>query len=232
MVGQRQFFSYALFPLIIVALRFASGWGIALLIAFYLAILEIASERGLFPSGHWSNADTMGAYRAFADFMIGAAIAHVISLRLLSFKSVLPGCVALGLAVAAMIAQLPWYVTFCLLALALTLAAIAETEAPDATAWLSFAMPVTVVSFGIYIWHPVMEFMFLTIIWDRYLAATGLVDFYVFWLLPMAATIGVAILSHRVIEPRCATLISGPRQAGPRPAPSKSGRPAHRIAPA
>ena len=50
--------------------------------------------RGWFPSGHWTTADSMGAYRALADFMIGAAVAIAVERRLFQVKSHGPGLAA------------------------------------------------------------------------------------------------------------------------------------------
>nr|WP_281354586.1 acyltransferase [Aurantimonas aggregata] len=210
-----EIFCYAAFPLIIVAMRWKGLPGLGLLTLGWIAALEMASQWGVFPSGHWTTADTMGAYRAFADFCIGACIAGVVARRALDIRSHLPGLALLAGALAAMIWQLPTYLVLALLAFSLSATALAETARPNSTAALRFAMPVTRVSFGIYLWHPVMEFLFLTVIWTRWLEPAGIVDFYVFWLLPMAATLAVAMLSDRYLEKRFGALIAGPR---PRPA--------------
>ncbi|MBB4005234.1 acyltransferase family protein [Aurantimonas endophytica] len=210
-----EFFCYAAFPLIILATRWKGLPGLCLFTACWLAGLELASRWGVFPSGHWTSADTMGAYRAFADFCIGACIAGVVARRSLDIRSHLPGLALLAAAVGAMIGQMPTYLVLVLLAASLTATALAETARPHSTAALRFAMPVTRVSFGIYLWHPVMEFLFLTVLWTRWIEPTGMIDFYVFWLLPMAATLAVAILSDRYLEKRFGALIAGPR---PRPA--------------
>jgi peptidoglycan/LPS O-acetylase OafA/YrhL len=215
-----EFFCYAAFPLVVLAMRWKGllGLGLGLFTGCWILGLEIASRAGVFPSGHWTSADTMGAYRAFADFCIGAFIAQVVARRPIDLRSHLPGIALLAAAVAGMIWQMPTYPVLLLLAASLTATALAETARPDSTAALRFAMPFTKVSFGIYLWHPVMEFIFIIVIWNRWLGATGSVDFYVFWLLPMAATLAVAMLSDRYLERRFGTLIAGPKRPASREA--------------
>ncbi|MDY8108354.1 acyltransferase [Fulvimarina sp. 2208YS6-2-32] len=209
-----EFFSYAMFPVIIVALRIRGIAGLAGLIAAYLLVLEVASRQGVFPSGHWTSADTFGAYRAFADFMVGGLLARVVAADLVALRSPLPGIVLMAVAVIGMLMMVPWYVSFAVLVLSLYLSAVAETRNPDSTKRLAFAMPVTAAAFGIYIWHPVFEFIFLRALWDRWLVDAGWISFYVFMLVPMAISILVAVLSFRYLEPRMAHYIIGPRPAG------------------
>ncbi|WP_245413832.1 acyltransferase family protein [Fulvimarina endophytica] len=209
-----EFFSYAMFPLIVLALRWRGTAGLAALVAVYLTGLEIASSHGVFPSGHWTTADTMGAYRAFADFMIGGLLARLVARSSLALTSPLPGIAFMACAVIAMMALAPWYVSFGLIIVSLYLSALAETRAPDSTRAIAFVLPVTAASFSIYIWHPVFEFFFLRVLWDRWLAETGSVNFYAFMILPMILTILVGVLSVRFLEPRLAHLVAGPRPAG------------------
>jgi len=213
-----EFFAYALFPLILLAFRWKGLSGLVLLLAVWLAGLEYASWRGVFPSGHWMGADTMGAYRAYADFIIGALIAVLVARRTISIEAHWPGLVLSAAAVASMLLQFPPYPILLLLALALTATALAETARPDSTAILAPLMPVTRVSFGIYLLHPVMEFVFLTVIWQRVVEPLGIVNFYVFWILPMVATVAVAMLSDRFVERRFGGWIAGRHQPGGKPA--------------
>jgi len=206
-----EFFSYALFPVIVLALRWKGIGGLSAVLAGWIAALELASWYGAFPSGHWTTADSMGAYRAFADFMIGALLAEMVRRRPVEVTSHWPGVLLLAAALASMIGEMPYYVTFPLLAASLLATALAETAAPRSTAALQVLMPVTRVSFGIYLWHPVMEFFFLTVLWERWLGPLGVVDFYLFWTVPMLATIVVAILSDRYLEPRLGRLVTGSR---------------------
>ncbi|MEF2550273.1 acyltransferase [Aurantimonas sp. A2-1-M11] len=206
-----EFFAYALFPLIVLAFRWKGLLGLFALLAVWLGGLEYASTRGVFPSGHWTDADTLGAYRAFADFIMGAIIAVVVARRMITIESHWPGIILGMAAAAAMILEAPPYPTLMLLAAALTATALAETARPDSTAALAPLMPVTRVSFSIYLLHPVMEFFFLTVIWQRILEPAGIVDFYVFWIVPMIATVVVAMLSDRFVERRFGGWIAGPR---------------------
>ncbi|MEX6506358.1 acyltransferase family protein [Jiella sp. M17.18] len=212
-----EFFSYALFPVVVLSLRRWGLRGLLLVLAVWIGALELASWWGVFPSGHWTTADSMGAYRAFADFMIGGFLAEVVRRRLVRLNSHWPGVVLIVAAVAAMLLRLSYPLVFSLLAAALTTTALAETEAPDSTAFLEPLMPLARVSFGIYIWHPVMEFFFLTVLWDRIVGPMNLVGFYVYWTLPMIASIAAALLSARYLEPPLARLVAGPSRRGRQP---------------
>ncbi|MEN3792850.1 acyltransferase [Fulvimarina sp. MAC3] len=209
-----ELFSYAMFPVIVIALRCRGILGLSIAIVAYLVALEIASAMDVFPSGHWTTADTFGAYRAFCDFMIGGLLARIVGTGTIQLRSPLPGLLLMGLAVMAMLMQQPWFVVFAFLILSLLASALAETQNPRSTEVVNFAMPLTAAAFGIYIWHPVLEFIFLRALWDRWLEPMGWINFYAFMIIPMSATVIVAVTSFRLLEPAMAKVIVGPRPAG------------------
>lgn len=202
-----EFFCYFLFPVIVLAFRWKGLVGLTILLAVWVAGLEIASAHGIFPRGHWLKADTLGAYRAFADFTAGGIVAVLAGRRVLDVRSHLPGLALIAVAVATMILQWSPYISLALLASSLLLTALAETARPNSTDGLNFLMPVTRVSFGIYLIHPVIETIFLQILWKRVVEPTETIGFYVYWILPMLVTIGVAMLSERVFEKRLGALL-------------------------
>ncbi|MCW4115105.1 acyltransferase [Aurantimonas sp. MSK8Z-1] len=204
-----EFFCYMLFPLIVVAYGRAGLKGLVALLALWVGGLEVASAHGVFPGGHWTTADTLGAWRAFPDFVLGGIVAILVERRVVDLRSHLPGLVCLGFAVAAML--LKWHVYLALggFAAAMLFTALAETARPDSTRMLAPLMPLARVSFGIYLWHPVMETLFFTLLWERVLQPAGFTGFYLYWLLPMAATIAVALLSERYFERPAGALIAG-----------------------
>ncbi|MCE7030215.1 acyltransferase family protein [Jiella avicenniae] len=206
-----EFFAYALFPLIVLLLRVGGLKALLVAIAAWVGLLEYASANGWFGPGGWTTADAMGAYRALADFMIGAAVAIVVERRMIDVRSHLPGCLATALVVTAMLSGLDHAVVMPLIVSALVLTALAETARPESTAFLAPLMPVTRVAFGIYLIHPVMEFIFLEVVWYHGLAGTGLIGFYLYWWLPMIASVAAAMLSHRYFEPFCARGLLPPR---------------------
>ncbi len=212
-----EFFAYALFPVIALLLRFGGLRALLVAITVWIGVLELLSARGWFPSGSWTTADSMGAYRALADFMIGAAVATVVERRMLDVRSHVPGLLATALVLVAMLSGFHYPVVMPLMVVALVLTALAETARPDSTAFLSPLMPVTRVAFSIYLIHPVLEFIFLEVIWFHGLAGHGLIGFYVYWFLPMIASIAAAMASHRYFEPFCAKglLPARPERAKP-----------------
>ncbi|MBP0617944.1 acyltransferase [Jiella sp. KSK16Y-1] len=202
-----EFFCYALFPVVCLTLRFGGLGGLLAVIAMWIGCLELASAQGWFPSGSWTTADSMGAYRALADFLIGAAVATVVARRIVDVRSHVPGLIATGLVLAAMLAGFHYALVMPLMVAALTLTALAEIARPESTRSLQPLMPLTRVAFSIYLLHPVMEFIFLEVIWYHWLRQTGFVDFYLYWMLPMIATIAAAVLSGKYLEPACAKVL-------------------------
>lgn len=206
-----EIFCYLLFPVVVVVARRGGLRGLLALLLAWVAVLEVLSHRGVFPSGHWTDADTLGAYRAFADFTAGAVAARLVADRVLPVRSHLPGLLALALALATMLAQGPIHLTLALLFAAILLVGLSETARPESTAALAPLMVLTRVSFGIYILHSIPEMVFLNIGWRRVLEPTGAVDFYVWLLVPMLATVALALLSFRFVEGRLGRLLSGER---------------------
>lgn len=219
-----EIFCYALFPLVVLALRRGGLGGLVLLLAVWVAGLEAASAAGLFPREHWLKADTFGAWRAFADFVLGAIVAVLVERRLAAAAgrplSHRPGFLALGLALATMLLQASPYLTIALFAAAMLFTACAESARPDSTRVLAPLAPVSRLAFSIYLLHPVMETLFLSLLWKRVLSPLdpSLLLFYAYLAVPMTATIAVALLSERFVEPRLARLVAGP--ARPRPMPA------------
>ena len=210
-----EFFCYLMFPLIILMARWKGLPGLLLLLGVWLAGLEIAGAQGVFPGGHWTEADTLGAYRGFADFIAGAIVASLAGGGRITTRSHGPGIICLGFAVTSMLLEWNHYLSLAGFAASMLFTAVAETRRPQSTAWLGPLMPVARVSFGIYLLHPVMEILFFSILWKRMLEPGGHISFYVFWLLPMLATLACAVLSERYFERRAGRLLSGlgaPRQ--------------------
>ncbi|WP_244493742.1 acyltransferase [Aureimonas sp. AU4] len=207
-----EIFCYLLFPVVVVVARLGGTRALIALLLAWVALLEVLSRAGVFPSGHWTNADTLGAYRAFADFTAGAVAACLVARRAFPVRSHLPGLLSLALALAMMIAQGPVYPILALLFLAILLVGLSETARPRSTAVLAPLMVLTRVSFGIYILHSIPEIVFLSFGWRRVLEPAGSVGFYTWLLVPMLATIGLALLSHRFVEGRLGRLLSGGRK--------------------
>ena len=209
-----EFFCYILFPVIVFAARRAGVTGMAVLLLAWLVLLETMSRAGVFLGGHWSTADTFGAYRAFADFTAGAIAAKLVARRVLPIRSHVPGLLALLCAVTSMAMAAPVYLTLVLLFLAVLLIGLSETARPASTARLAPLMPLTRVSFGVYILHSLPEIVFLSFLWQRIVAPTQFVSFYLFWLIPMGLTLVMALLSFRLVEGPLGRRIAGPRREG------------------
>ena len=210
-----EWFCYLLLPIIVLTWQ---RYGLAGLMIFALAsvvAMELGVIYGVIPFESWLQANTWGAYRAFADFSLGALVAMAVVRSRLSFKSHWPGWITFTLAVVAMTTLQDSYVIVGLLGLAMFLSALAERNNPAGAQWLAPLHPLGRVSLGIYLIHPVIEAIFFSILWRKLIEPTDTIGFYVYWLIPMAATIGIAILSERYFEGPAARYI-GSRWGGGR----------------
>lgn len=195
-----EWFCYLVFPLLVVV---AGRWGMAgllVLAALTMLALEAATATGVMPFDSWMLADSWGAYRAFADFTLGAIVAVAVKRTPRLNLSTGWAWLAMLIAVAAMQAKANGYVILLLLGYAIYLAAVTEASSPRATDWLKPVSPLGQVSFGIYLIHPVVETIFFSAIWKSIGHTGWLPGYYVYWLLPMAVTIALALLSARYYE--------------------------------
>ena len=207
-----EFFCYLLFPPVVLVWRRTGLGGLCFLLAGWIAVLEVWSWKGVFPSGHWTTTDTFGAYRAFADFTAGALAAALVARRSLSVTSHLPGLLAMAAALASMAAELSIYLTLAVVFIA------QATHTPQSTARLEPLMGVMRLSFGIYILHAICEIVFLSFVWKRILEPTHLVGFYVFLPVPIVASIALAWASARFVEGPLGRRLAGSGSGGePKP---------------
>ncbi|QDZ02154.1 acyltransferase [Nitratireductor mangrovi] len=204
-----EWFCYLLLPVIVLTFAWGGKPGLAALALLSIVALEVAVAAGVIPFDSWLEANTWGAYRAFADFALGAFVAMAARDSRWRLQSHLPAWLAFALAVAAMATRQDSYVIVALLGAAIFCAAVAERNRPEGSAYLAFLHPVGRVSLGIYLIHPVIESIFFAIIWRKLVEPTGMVSFYVFWLLPALVVIVVAILSDRYFERPVGKWITG-----------------------
>jgi peptidoglycan/LPS O-acetylase OafA/YrhL len=197
-----EWFCYLLLPLIACADKRGGIAGIGLLLAAVLIALETSVSAGIMPYESWMKASTWGAFRAFADFVMGAVIVRAAMSSDVAIKSPWP---AWSLILAACFGmQLGWapYLSLFLIAVALFLAAVSEKNAPERSAWLERFAPLTAVSFGIYLWHPIFESVFIGFLWRSFAEPLGATGFYIYLILPMALTCLTAWLSYFLLEKR------------------------------
>lgn len=217
-----EWFAYLLLPVLAFAGLRLGLVGLILVLAVTLAGLEWASRDAVDYSQTWYDAKSWGAWRVFADFTFGA-ILYCISRRLpAKAGSRAAGWLFLGLSIATMFAGMGTYVALALIGAAVLFMAVAERETPSTNGPMAWLAPVAMLSYGVYMWHPVMETVFFSGIWKLAFGApqTGLI--YLFALLPMLATLVVAALSLRFYENPAARAIMalGERRGIQRPAPA------------
>lgn len=194
-----EWFCYIFLPVIAVVWKYAGTRGLAALFMAWVLALEALSFTGVAPFRSGMLADTWGAYRAFADFIAGAFIASAAMNGRWRLKSHTLAWLAMALAMVVMQLGAPLYLSYFMVVAALFLALVAETNAPERAQWLDALAPVAAVSFGIYMWHPVIEKLWFTLAWNPLLKPLG-VNFYAQLILPAALTVAVAWISWRYFE--------------------------------
>ena len=195
-----EWFCYLTLPVVVIAYRRFGAPGLVVLIGVTVAALELAVAAGIIPFPTWMVADTWGAYRAFADFAIGALVAVAVRDSRWKLTSHWVGWGAFAVTVVAMWNGLGGYPAFALLAVSIFLAALAERNNQDATRFLRPFDPVANASFSIYLIHPIMASLLLGIVWRRLLEPADVVSFYLYWLVPMAASVALAVASSKYFE--------------------------------
>jgi peptidoglycan/LPS O-acetylase OafA/YrhL len=195
-----EWFAYLLLPLILFANRTGGVKGLVVLLALWIALLEMLTALKIMPNAHWQEADTWGAWRAFADFIIGALICVLAARSRLKLTSRWPAWTVMLTACALMQLQADAYYSMATLSIAVFLAAVAERNDQKSPVYPAFLRPFAAVSFGIYLWHPVVEAVMFGLVWKRLIAPLGIIDFFVFMPVPMIVTMIVAVLSYRWFE--------------------------------
>jgi peptidoglycan/LPS O-acetylase OafA/YrhL len=203
-----EWFCYLTLPVVILAYRRFGIGGLVGLILASCVVLEIMVATGVMPFETWMAADTWGAYRAFADFSIGALVAVLVRDSRWRLASPLPGWALFLVTCLLMWNGLGGYPALALLALSTYLAALAERNDQDATRLLKPFDAVANASFSIYLIHPVVASLMLGIVWRRILEPLDVVSYYAFWLAPMALTVLLALLSARWFEAPLAKLLN------------------------
>lgn len=203
-----EWFCYLTLPVIVVAWRLGGRAGLAAVALASIVALEFAVSAGIIPFDSWLEANTWGAWRAFADFALGALVAMAVRHSRLALTSHLPAWTLFAVSIVAMATRQDAYVIVGLLALAMYFAAVAERRRPGGSAWLVPLHPVGKVSLGIYLIHPVIETLFFALLWRKLVEPMGVMSFYVYWLAPALVVILVAILSDRHFEKPMAGLIN------------------------
>lgn len=215
-----EWFCYLVFPVVVLAFRHYGAAGLAVLAGATVLALEAASALRIVPFETWFETNTWGAYRAFADFAIGALVAVAVRDGRFRMRSHLPGWLVFAASIACMLAQQNSYLIFALLVSAIYLSARAEVDNPEGSRLLRPLHPVGRVSFGIYLIHPVVETLFISILWRMVIEPTQAIGFFAYWYLPMAVSIVLALLSERYFETPAARWLGaiappGNRRTGP-----------------
>ncbi|TKT82393.1 acyltransferase [Aquamicrobium sp. LC103] len=204
-----EWFCYLALPAIVLAWRFGGKAGLVAMAVISIIALELAVAAQIIPFPSWLRADTWGAYRAFADFVLGALVAVVVRDSNWQLRSHAPAWIVFGLAIAAMATLQNNYLILFLLMASIFLAALAERNNPDGSRLLTPLHPIGTVSFGIYLIHPVLETTVLAIVWRRLIEPMEIMSFFVFWTIPMVMTIAVALLSYRYFETPVSKYLNG-----------------------
>jgi peptidoglycan/LPS O-acetylase OafA/YrhL len=195
-----EWFCYLALPVIVLAYRGRGKLGLLAVALAAIVALEAAVAWRVIPFDSWLEANTWGAYRAFADFALGALVAIAVRDSRLKLTTHWPAWLLFAVSILAMATQQAPYVIVGLLAVAMYFAAVVERNDQRNSAYLVWLHPVGKVSLGIYLLHPVIEAIFLSVLWRKLIEPLGVTSFYVYWLLPAAVVIVVSIFSERYFE--------------------------------
>lgn len=195
-----EWFCYLALPVVVLIHRRLGLPGLAALVVATCIALEAAVAADIMPFESWMLADTWGAYRAFADFAIGAFIAVLVRDSRWELRSHAPGWALFGLGILLMWNGLAGYPALALLAVSIFLAALAERNNQRPTLLLKPLDPLANASFSIYLIHPVVASLMLGFVWRQFLEPLDAMGFYTYWLLPMAASVVLSLASARYFE--------------------------------
>lgn len=195
-----EWFCYLVFPLVVLVFKAWGIGGLAAMAVATMALLQGAGSAGLIPEGHWLKTYSWAAFRAFADFTIGAMISVLVRNSNWQLRAFSPAWLTFSAALGTMLLELNGYISLALLAAAVFLAALAERNNPAGADMMKPFHTVGQVSFGIYLIHPVVEVFFYSVLWRMALEASGLIPFFIFWFAPMIATVALALASSRWFE--------------------------------
>lgn len=195
-----EWFAYLMFPLIVLVFLRGKLAGLVAMLALILAGLEYADRDAATIKETWYFAQSWGAYRVAADFVYGAILCGLVArVRPLAHAQA-AAWVTLALFFWAMFAEADIYLTLALFGVAIGLAALADRDDDRATAWLAPVAPVTAVSFGVYMWHPVIELVAYSFLWRRVFQVEDQVLFWAYMPIPVMISIAIAMASARYLE--------------------------------
>ncbi|WP_306049670.1 acyltransferase family protein [Oceaniradius stylonematis] len=202
-----EWFAYLMLPVLAFAgLRMGLA-GLVAVLALTLAGLEWASRDATDYSQTWYDAKSWGAGRIFADFTFGAILFRIVGRLPARLGSRPAGWMFLGLSIVTMFAGMGTYVALALIGCAIVCVALVERQPDSASSLLTGLAPVTILSYGIYMWHPVMETLFFSGVWKLAFGAPETSLFYLLAAVPVVATFVVAALSLRFFETPAARAI-------------------------
>lgn len=195
-----EWFAYLMFPLVVLVFLRAKLPGLVVMLALILAGLEYADRDAATIKETWYFAQSWGAYRIAADFVYGAILSILVSrVRPLAHAQTFAWA-TLALVFWAMFSDADIYLTLALFGLAIGLAALADRDDDRATRWLAPVAPVTAASFGVYMWHPVIELFAYSFLWRRVFQIDDTVLFWAYMPIPVIVSIAVAMASARYLE--------------------------------
>jgi peptidoglycan/LPS O-acetylase OafA/YrhL len=196
-----EWFSYLLFPLLVYVYSHYGIKGLLIQLVLTIAALEGSTAIGLMPFPTWLDANTWGAYRVFADFTLGAVLADCVRRYPIPIRNHILPWATFGLAMVVMLSGISsGYLAIAIITVSLYLAARVEMTAPRSSAYLKPFLPFASVSFGIYLWHPVMGIVVISLVWKRILGGTDALSFGIAMIAAMLLSIVIALISARFFE--------------------------------
>ncbi len=195
-----EWFCYLMMPVLLFAASQAGMAGIVVLAATFYGFTEFTISQDWTLGKTIADTKIWGAYRAFGSFCLGALAVHLVAMRPFAIRSHVWGWGVGAVLIAMMFADVNYYLIMAGMVLALVLSGSAEHDNPDGMAFARPLMPVMAVSFGIYLWHPVVETILFSLLWNRWIGPVTGLPIELLMLPAAVITIVVALASHRLYE--------------------------------
>jgi len=205
-----EWFMYLLFPVIALLCRRARAWGLFVVAAGCVLVLEVITRRHLVASSAWTGMSfDFGALRAIPTFIVGVMIGRWIEQRRAAFRA--GSWVGLGffvLSIILMMGNASAYLVLASFALTVAITAVGDLGGPPAIMTWPAARALGDASYSIYMLHPLFGTVFLALLWKRSVARLD-VPLPVYCLIVAGLVCSASILSYIYFERPARLYFSG-----------------------
>jgi peptidoglycan/LPS O-acetylase OafA/YrhL len=205
-----EWFMYLLFPVIALLCRRARAWGLLVVAAGCVLVLEVITRRHLIASSAWTGMSfDFGALRAIPTFTVGVMIGRWIEQRPAGFRAgSWVGLVFFVLSIILMMGDASVYLVLASFALTVAVTAVGDLGGPPAIMTWPAARALGDASYSIYMLHPLFGTVFLALLWKRGVARLD-VSLPVYCLIVAGLVCSASVLSYIYFERPARLYFSG-----------------------